>query len=154
MSGFRTELFWHTGFLLHVLWREGIKPCRQRTQLSGGRCLGSPPVAATNFLYGHRQVILSKSTSLHLTASFFSQWVSLPSATWQHSSWIFFWICTNRRLSAQSVEAHGLELNIVVPQQKGIVQEKILTSKKVSQRSGSETRSCKVAYLTPLPGQQ
>lgn len=86
-----------------------------------------------------------KSTPQHIL---FSQWVSLPSATWQHSSWIFFWIWTNRRLSVQSVEAHGLKLNIITPQQKCTGQEKILTSKKVSERSGRETQSCKVAYFS------
>lgn len=66
MSGFRLEKFWHTGSLLHILGREGGNKVLQASnwaELSCGRCLCSPPVAATGFLCGHRQAVLSKSMS-------------------------------------------------------------------------------------------
>lgn len=123
---------WHTGCLLHILWREGIKPCRQGTELSLGRCLGSSPVAATGFLCGHRQAVLSKSTSLHLTIPFSLVDVSV---TWWYSSWVFFWMCTSRRLCSVCKNLWPW-VNPHRTSAVKLLQEKILTFKEVTEKSG------------------
>lgn len=152
MSGFRIELFWHAGSLFFSLTACAVEGGNKALQAGNSaerwKVSGFPSCSCYKpplWPQASHSVKKHKSTPHQLLLS---QWVSLPSATWQQSSWIFFWICTNRRLSAQSVQARGLELNIIAPQQKDILRERILTSKKVSERSGWEIQSCKVAYFS------